>query len=321
MRTLQFIGIIISFAFLLTNCSQKISKLDYDKQIYEYEQLKLRYEALKYEAHGNTAKGEVSQGITRVASDVNIKEYNEVKQNYKALLEQHIALEKVYEELRNEHYKPREATPPGNVSIAAYNELKKEKENLEAKYAALENRYTALKEVTPNENTSTITTAEAVVEPTEIDPDKNIGKGIFEMKETAIDVSSMVIQSASFNGLYFDYDTYERTSDYLILEVAVKNNNQSTLKTVWNANKIQIISNDNQTYRSNVFRIGVDYPNKKDNTLEKRIKDENIVFARFAFENLPNDLKQIKSLKFIVEIDGEERIIEFTHINVSQIVD
>ena len=107
----------------------------------------------------------------------------------------------------------------------------------------------------------------------------------------------------------------------MILEIAVKNNNQSSLKTVWDAKKIQLISNDNQTYTSNVFRIGVDYPNKKNNTLTKKIKDENTVFARFAFENLPANLKQIKSLKFIVEIDGEERAIEFTHINISQIVD
>jgi hypothetical protein len=93
------------------------------------------------------------------------------------------------------------------------------------------------------------------------------------------------------------------------------------LKTFWDASKVQIISNDNQTYTSNVFRIGVDYPNKKNKTLAKKIKDKNTVFARFAFEDLPTNLKQIKSLKFIVEIEGEEQIIEFTHINVSQIVD
>ena len=320
MEPLRFIGIIISLALLLTGCSQKISKLEYDKQIYEYEQLRMRYELLKQEAVGNTLKGETPTAITRVSSDVNIKEYNEVKQNYKALLEQHTALEKAYEELREEHYKPRETTPPGSVPVTTYNELRKEKENLEAKYAALENRYNTLKEGNSNGNTSTINTAE-IVEPMEIDLDQNTGKGIFEMEETSIDVSSMVIQSASFNGLYFDYDTYERTSEYLILEIAVKNNNQSSLKTVWDAKKIQLISNDNQTYTSNVFRIGVDHPNKKHNTLTKKIKHENTVFARFAFENLPANLKQIKSLKFIVEIDGEERAIEFTHINVSQIVD
>jgi hypothetical protein len=320
MGSLRFIGIIISLALLLTNCSQKISKLEYDKQIYEYEQLKFRYELLKREAVGNTSKGEIPPGITRVTSDVNIKDYNEIKQNYTVLLAQHTTLEKSYEALRNEHYKSGETTPPGNVPIGTYNELKKEKEILEAKYATLENSYNNLKEVASDGNKSTINTAE-IVEPTEIDPDKNVGKGIFEMEETSINVNTMVIQSASFDGLYFDYDTYERTSDYLILEIAVKNNNQSTLKTVWDANKIQIIGLNNQTYTSNVFRIGVDYPNKKNNTLAKKIKDENIVFARFAFEDLPNDLKQIKSLKFIVEIDGEERVIEFTHINVSQIVD
>lgn len=319
MGPLRFIGIIISLALLLTSCSQKVSKLEYDKQIYEYEQLKLRYELLKREAVGNTSKGETTTPITKVSSEVNLKDYNEVKQNYEALLAQHIALEKAYEELREEHYKPREATPPGNVPIASYNELKREKEALETKYTVLENRYNTLKEKNSNKENSTISTAE-VVEPTEIDPAKNIGKGAFEIEETSIDVNSMVIQSASFNGLYFDYDTYERTNEYLILEIAVKNNNQSTLKTVWNAQKIQIISNDNQTYTADIFRIGVDYPNEKNKTLTKKIKDENTVFARFAFEGLPNDLKQIKSLKFIVEIDGEERAIEFTHINISQIV-
>lgn len=320
MEPLRFIGIIISLALLLTGCSQKISKLEYDKQIYEYEQLRMRYELLKQESIGNTSKGETNTTITRVTNDVNIKAYSEVKQNYEALLEQHTALEKAYSELREEHYKPQESTPPGSVPIASYNELKKEKEILEAKYAALENRYITLKEVHSDKNAPTINTAETTT-PAEIDPAKNIGKGAFEIEETPIDVNSMVIQSASFNGLYFDYDTYERTSEYLILEIAVKNNNQSSLKTVWDAKKIQLISNDNQTYTSNVFRIGVDYPNKKDNTLTKKIKDENTVFARFAFENLPANLKQIKSLKFIVEIDGEERAIEFTHINISQIVD
>lgn len=317
----RFIMIILSFAFLLTNCSQKVSKLEYDKQIYEYEQLRIRYELLKQETAGNTAKGQnTTTTITRVTNDVNIKDYNDVKFNYKTLLEQHTALEKAYSELREEHYKPKETTPPGSVPIASYNELKQEKEALEAKYAALENRYITLKEVLSDKNVSTINTAETTT-PAEIDPAKNIGKGAFEIEETSIDVNSMVIKSASFNGLFFDYDTYERTSEYLILDIAIKNNNQSSLKTVWDAKKIQIISNDNQTYISNVFRIGIDYPNKKDNTLTKKIKDENTVFARFAFENLPNDLKHIKSLKFIVEIDGEERVIEFTHINVSQIVD
>jgi hypothetical protein len=320
MRSLRFIGIIISLALLLTNCSQKISKLEYDKQIYEYEQLKIRYEVLKRESVGSTSKGKMPSSITRVTSDVNIKEYDEVQQNYTVLLEQHTALEKAYEELRNEHYQPRETTPPGNVPIATYNELKREKEALEFEYITLENRYTASKKVAFNENTSTVNTAEMVV-PMEIDPDKNVGKGAFKMEETSIDVNTMVTQSASFNGLYFDYDTYERTSDYLILEIAVKNNNHSTLKTFWDASKVQIISNDNQTYTSNVFRIGVDYPNKKNKTLAKKIKDKNTVFARFAFEDLPTNLKQIKSLKFIVEIEGEEQIIEFTHINVSQIAD
>jgi hypothetical protein len=321
MGLLRFIGIIISLALLLTSCSQKISKLEYDKQIYEYQQLNMRYELLKQESPGNITKDKTTlSDITKESNGFSTKEYNEVKRNYKALLDQHTALEKAYEELLDEHYKPREVTPPGNVPVATYNELKKEKETLDAKYVALENHYNTLKKVASNGNTSTINTAE-IVEPTEIDPDKNIGKGIFEMEETSIDVNTMVVQSASFNGLYFDYDTYERTSEYLILEIAVKNNNQSTLKTIWDANKIEIISDDNQTYTSNVFRIGVDYSNKKENTLTKKIKDKNTVFVRFAFKNLPSNLKKIKSLKFMVEIDGEERMIELTHINVSQIVD
>ena len=51
----------------------------------------------------------------------------------------------------------------------------------------------------------------------------------------------------------------------------------------------------------------------------KKIKEENIVFARFAFEDLPRNFKQIQSLKFIVIIEGEERAVEFTQINISKI--
>lgn len=318
MGPLRFIGIIISLALLLTSCSQKISKLDYDKQVYEYKQLSLRYELLKRETDGNTAKGETPPGITKVSNDVNLKEFNSLKQKYDALLEQQTALERAYEELREEHYKVKEVTPPGSVPVTAYNELKQEKEVLANNYAALEKRYNSLKEVTSNSNTSTINTAE-IIEPTEIDPSKNMGKGKIELEETSIDVGSSIIQSTSVNGLFFDYDTYERTGDFLILEVGVKNNSQTNLKTFWNAKKVQIIGDDNKTYTSNSFRIGVDYANKTDNTLTKRIKDANTVFARFAFEGLPDDVKHIKSLKFIVEINGEERIIELTHINVSEI--
>ena len=318
MGPLRFIGIIISLTLLLTSCSQKISKLEFDKQVYEYEQLKLRYELLKRETAGNTTKGKTPPGITKVTSEVNLKEYNNLQQQYKALLDQQVALETAYEELREEHYKPREATPPGSVPVKAYNELKREKEVVESKYVALEKRYNNLKEVASNGNTSTINTAE-VIEPTEIDPTQNIGKGAFEVEETSIDIGSTIVQSASFNGLFFDYDTYERTDDFLVLEIAIKNNSQTNLKTVWNATKIQVITNDNSTYTANSFRVGVDYAKEKDNTLTKRIKDEYTVFARFGFENLPDDIKHIKSLKFIVEIDDEERIIEFTHLNVSKI--
>lgn len=318
MGPLRFIGIIILLASLLTSCSQKISKLEFDKQAYEYEQLKFRYELLKQETAGNTTKSKMPSNTRRVTNDVNLKKYNDLQQKHEVLLEEQEALKTTYEELRERHYKPTEATP--NENVPAVENWEREKEIAENRYAALEKRYDNLKKVISDRKKPATHNAE-IIEIAEIDPTKNIGKGAFEVKENSIDFSSSIIQSASFNGLFFDYDTYERTEDYLILEVAIKNNSRTNLKTVWDARRIQIVTADNNIYTSNTFRVGVDYAAEKSNRLTKKIKDEYTVFARFAFEDIPKDIKKVKNLKFIVEIDGKECVIEFTHIDVSEISD
>ena len=175
-----------------------------------------------------------------------------------------------------------------------------------------------MKKTKKTSNASSISSAE-IVEPTEIDPDLNIGKGTFEMEENSVDLGSMIVQSASHNGLFFDFDDYDRTEEYLVLEIAVKNNSQNNLKTFWNAEKIEITDKYGNIYNANSFRVGIDYASQVDGTLIKRIKDENTVFARFAFEELPIDFKQIQSLKFIIVIEGEERAIEFTQIDISKV--
>lgn len=352
MNPLRLIGIFLSITLLLASCSQKISKLDFDRQVYEYEQLKMRYDLLKKEVDkkgGETTTESTTEiantvslreynnlkkqydallkqqaeleaakapGKTEVAN-VNIKEFNDLKQRYDALLKQQVALETAYEELRDEQYTtPTAATPPGSVPLSTYNEVKSENELLIAKYAALENRYALLKDVKSNGNNSTVNSAETT-DQTKVDPTLNAGKGEMKLEATSMEIGSEIIQSTSFNGLLFDFDTYERTEDYLVLEVAVKNNSQTNLKTFWDAKKIQIIGNNNQVYTADTFRVGVDYANKS-KTLNKRIKDEYTVFARFAFETLPENLNHVKQLSFTVDIDGEERTINLTHIDISK---
>lgn len=307
----RFISVIVTTVMLLTSCSQKVSQIDYDRQVYEYDQLKIRYDLLRKEVDGST----ITNTTTKVISEENNTDYEQLKQDYEKLLKEHASLQVAYDDLQinKNETKP---VPPGTVSKTAFNELKEEKTALEKRYVILENRYATLKELSEVSNTSSISSAE-IVDPTEINPDLNTGKG--ELEENSIDLGTTIVQSASFNGLFFDFDTYERTEDYLVLEVAIKNNSQNSLKTFWNAEKIQIIDVDGNTYTADYFRVGVDYANEANNTLVKRIKDENTVFARFAFEELPIDFKQIQSLKFIVIIDGEERPVEFTQIDISQI--
>ncbi len=316
MSFLRFIGIIISLALLLTNCSPKISQMDYDRKNYEYEQLKVRYDLLKGEVEGNTEKG-VATTTTKVAKEVNIKDYEELQNNYEELIRQNKALENAYTDMHKQQEVSNTAIPPGTISMRTYNDLKAEKEALQAEYNALEIRYNALKSIDP-ENSSSIQTAE-MIEPTEINTALNVGKGGFEIEENSIELGTSIVQSASFSGLFFDFDSYDRTNDYLVLEIAVKNNSQTNLNTSWNADKIEITNKQNQTYIATSFRIGVDYADNVTRKLSKRIKDENMVFARFAFEDLPANFKQIKSLKFIVLIDGEERTVEFTQIDISNI--
>lgn len=307
----RFIGILIVITILLTSCSQKISQIDYDRQVYEYDQLKIRYDLLRKEVDGSTATTTKTPTTVTPSNDA---AYEELKQNYDKLLKEHASLQVAYDDLQQQATETK-PVPPGTVSKTAYNQLKEEKATLEKRYAILENRYNTLKEVSEESSASSIASAE-IIEPVDIDPDLNIGKG--EVEESSIDLGVNIVQSASFNGLFFDFDTYERTLDYLVLDVAVKNNSQSSLKTFWNAEKVQIIDTYGNAYTADYFRIGVDY-NNADKTLVKRIKDENTVFARFAFEELPSDFKQIQSLKFIVIIDGEERPIEFTQIDISKI--
>lgn len=313
MSIIRFIGTLIVFVILFTSCSQKISQLDYDKKIYEYDQLKIRYDLLRKEVDGSTS---ITTNTITKKTETNTADYEQLKQKYDKLLRQHASLQTAYNELetKDEGNKP---IPPGTVSKIAYNELKEEKARIEKRYAILENRYNVLKEMSEESIGSSIASAE-IVELTEINSDLNIGKGILEIEENSIDLGTTVVQSASFNGLFFDFDTYERTEDYLVLEVAVKNNSQNSLKTFWNAEKIQVVDAYGNTYTADYFRVGVDYASEA-NTLTKRIKDENTIFARFAFEELPSNFNHVQSLKFIVIIDDEERAIEFTQIDISQI--
>lgn len=321
----RFTGVLIIMTILLSSCSQKISQIDYDRKVYEYDQLKIRYDLLRKEVDGGIATStttptKATPQINNADNDANNNAdndaaYQQLKQNYEKLLKEHASLQVAYDDLQAKEADVTKPVPPGTVSKTAYNELKEEKTALEKQYAILENRYKTLKELSEESTTSSIASAE-IIEPTEINPDLNVGKG--EVEESSIDLGTRVVQSASVNGLFFDFDTYERTQDYLVLEVAIKNNSQNTLRTFWNAEKIQIIDIYSNVYNADFFRVGVDY-NEADNTLLKKIKDENTVFARFAFEELPSDLKKIQSLKFIVIIDGEERAIEFTQIDISQI--
>lgn len=245
----------------------------------------------------------------------------ELNEKYQALLNSNLALQTAYDELKEAQEvqeTPNTVVAPGTVPIASYNELRLEKTEVEKRYVILENRYNALKEASLEHNLSSVETSD-MIEPTEINPDQNIGKGVFESEENSIDLGAMVVQSASYNGLFFDFDTYDRTEEYLVLEIAVKNNSQTDLKTFWNTEKIEIVDQDNNLYTAQSFRVGVDYAKEDKGTLLKKIKDDNTVFARFAFEELPQDFNQIKSLQFIVVIDGESQLIKFTQIDISEI--
>ena len=99
----------------------------------------------------------------------------------------------------------------------------------------------------------------------------------------------------------------------------MKNNSQSNLKTIWQTDKIQITDSENRTIAATSFRVGIDYVDADKAILTKRIKDENTVFARFAFENVPSNFNLIKSLKFIVNIDGEEREVELAQLDIVEV--
>lgn len=317
MNAIRFLSILILFTILLSSCGRKVSQIDYDRQVYEYDQLKLRYDLLQQEIDGGTTStDQIPQSAVSTKNEDYNKEYEALQQKYEQLLKEYNSLQVAHEDLK---LKKEEATPiaPGGVSRATYNELKEEKTDLEKRYVILENRYNALKEFSEASNASSITSAE-ILEPIAMDADLNVKKGKPEMKQNPVDVHTEIIQSASFDGLFFDFDTYERTEAYLVVEIAVKNNSKSSLKTFWNADKIQLIDKFGRSYTANYFRVGVDYA-KSNNTLTKKIKDENTVFARFAFEDLPSDIKHIQSLKFMILVDGEERPIEFTSIDISQI--
>lgn len=313
MKNIHFI---IGLSILVfASCSQKISKLDYDKQAYEYQQLQLRYELLKKEQSGNTDKGipTVSNTTIPMATNSEGKDYDALKAKYETLLTEKTALETAYNATLAEANEIKEITkvsPPGSVPAANHNELKAEKNELEKKYVILQKRYETLKESVSN---STITSAE-YAEVESLGNSANTSKGIFE--ESSLRSEAQVIKRASYNGLYFEYDTYSRNNDYLILDIAVKNNSQSNLKTTWQTDKIQITDLENRTITANSFRVGVDYVDADKNVLSKRIKDENTVFARFAFENIPSDFSLITNLKFTVIIDGEEREVELAQLDI-----
>ena len=293
----------------------------------DYETLKIKYDALLSEnlmlknAHKDL---ETTENTPKEATldDIKAEEiqtnYDALKTKYDLLVEENVALENNISELEKKQKPSKKSNAPGTIPVKAYNELKIEKADIEKRYAILENRYNDLKKSSLANNSSSIGTAE-MIEPTEINPEQNIGKGIFESEENSIDLGSRIVHSASYNGLFFEFDTYDRTNDYLVLDIAVKNNSQTDLKTFWNTDKIEITDQYSNVYTAKSFRVGVDYANDKNGTLSKKINEDNTVFARFAFEDLPKDLKQITNLQFIVSIDGEMQMISFTQIDISTI--
>ena len=314
------IHLIIGLSIIVfASCSQKISKLDYDKQAYEYQQLQLRYELLKKEQANNTDQSITTVPSTTISTtdrEESAEKYATLQDKYETLLEEKLALEKAYNARLVEANKIKENTvtsPPGSVPATNYNALKTEKNELERNYVILEKRYEALKE---SISASTINSAE-YVEATTIENGTNVTKGLFE--EPSFQSEAKVIKRASHNGLYFEYDDYSRNDNYLILDIAVKNNSQSNLKTIWETGKIQITDSENRTFIANSFRVGVNYVDADKNVLTKRIKDENTVFARFAFENIPSDFNLITNLTFTVNIDGEERIVELAQLDVVEV--
>ena len=107
---------------LFTSCSQKISQLDYDKKIYEYDQLKIRYDLLRKEVDGSTS---ITTNTITKKTETNTADYEQLKQKYDKLLRQHASLQTAYNELetKDEGNKP---IPPGTVSKIAYNVVKTE---------------------------------------------------------------------------------------------------------------------------------------------------------------------------------------------------
>lgn len=318
MKNIHFI---IGLSILVfASCSQKISKLDYDKQAYEYQQLQLRYELLKKEESGNTDKGITTISSPTIPSVTNseAKDYDALKAKYETLLTEKEALEAAYsatvaETETKTKTEVQSATPPGSVPAATYNNLKTEKNDLEKRLVILEKRYETLKESV----TASTANSSEYLEVATIENGINTTKGVFE--EPSMRSNAPAIKLASHNGLYFEYDTYNRNNNYLILDVAVKNNSQSNLKTIWETEKIQITDSDNRTITANSFRVGIDYVDADKGSLIKRIKDENTVFARFAFENIPSDFNVITSLKFTINIDGEEREVELAQLDIVEV--
>ncbi len=322
MRYTLFLNTLL-IIFFFSNCSPKISKVDYNKLSYEHQQLKLRYEMLKQEQDmGNTTKGEATSDTKlapfKIARDIDLKDYEDLQRKYSALSEQYQALEKSYESVRTEQLKPRDSVPPGTVSVTTYNQLKKDYTELEEKYSMLETRYENLKVITAPQHTAIPQQKDTHEDPKkeEVVLRESAIKGSIMPEESSKEIGAVTVASVTQLDLHFSFEGYEQTANDLMLMVAVKNNSPKILKTFWDKGTVELLGNDNQTYTAKDFRVGVDFATEK-GTLTKKITEEQTVFVRFSFEGVPADVKMIKTLQYTVRIDGETKTIEFKHLDLS----
>ncbi len=335
-------------ALWLVSCSPKISKIEYEKQAYEMAQLEKRLELLQKEQEKSQFYAE---NTTKGASYTAQTDFNKLKAKHILLQQQYEALQKAYKRLK---VKKTETTEVQNISTLEYNELKEKYDRLQSEYVALEAQHNymvanmnapkAVKKVkkskakkktkrakkpktkkretvkkTPVKMPEVVkveNTEKTAVSSTETDPIPVVmeeEEGMSKQEWTRAEQTSNV--EANVSQLYFNYKDFERREDRLIMEVRIANRGNKR-KMKWAAQNIQLVDKSGRIFEAKDYRVGKTYASRVTGNLTKRLKKDYTVQAVFAFEGVPLNLIDIKALRLIIDLDGENTLVEFRDIEL-----
>lgn len=333
----------------LTSCSPKISKIDYEKQTYELAQLQQRLDLLQKNQEKENyyaSTGNIEKGVS--TSNSNQKALSQLSQQYSLLQQKYNALQFAYDQMKGEKS---ETTTVQGVSVLEHNDLKSKYETLEKEYKSLEDKYNYMAANVDEKSTKAkkkkkskkvkspkvakapkakkhhkVTKEKAVETPKVVKSTKTefpaIGEVVVEEEELATSKQEWVHAiktsntEANLNDLYFSYKNFERLDNRLILEIRIANRgNKCKLK--WSAENIQMIDNAGRIFEAKDYRIGKTYASRVTGKVTKKLKQDYTIQAVMAFEGVEPTLDNIKALRIIVELDGENTIVEFTNIELN----